>query len=199
MNALITTIFCVGSLVTFVGTIMFLVAAFRQSVLWGLAVLFLPFANIVFLIKYWYEAKKAFFIQLIGVGISIIGIIVGAAVGARAIASTIKSGDIPICSEFGIKQPGKKTVKTITKQSPVQQNHIIIPSRKNKRVAKKPVASKSGDSTEDNFVGMNMEEAKRMLGKPMGVIESGGKMIYRYKNIELVSKDGITVTSQSRY
>ena len=188
-----------GSLVTFVGTIMFLVAAFRQSVLWGLAVLFLPFANIVFLIKYWYEAKKAFFIQLIGVGISIIGIIVGAAVGARTITSTIKSGDIPICSEFGIKQPDKKTVKTITKQSPVQQSHIIIPSQKSKRVAKKPVASKSGDSTKDNFVGMNMEEAKRMLGKPMGIIESGGKMIYRYKNIELVSEDGITVTSQSRY
>lgn len=56
----------IGALVSLVGGIWFLVVAFRQSVVWGLVVIFVPFASLVFLVKYWRDAKASFFVQLIG-------------------------------------------------------------------------------------------------------------------------------------
>jgi glutaredoxin len=49
-----------------IGGIMCIAAAFRHGILWGLAYLFVPFANLVFIIKYWSEAKKGFFISAAG-------------------------------------------------------------------------------------------------------------------------------------
>ena len=57
--------------VILIGAIMCLVAAFRQSVLWGLVYLFVPFASLVFLIKYWNEAKNGFFTSLFGLAVLI--------------------------------------------------------------------------------------------------------------------------------
>lgn len=196
MKVLITIVLCVGSLVTLVGSIMFLVVAFRQSVLWGLAVLFLPFANIVFLIKYWYEAKKAFLIQLAGIGVSISGTIIGAMVGVRTITSKMKSGAIPMQHKFSFEQPSKGKIKTIIKKSPARRSYSHS-TRKSKKTAKKLIGEQGG--IENNFVGMRIEDATRILGKPMAVLKTSGKAIYRYQDIELTSEDGITVTSQNRY
>ena len=55
-----------AALVMVVGSLMVIVAAFRQSVLWGLAYLFLPFAALVFIIKYWAEAKAGFLTSMVG-------------------------------------------------------------------------------------------------------------------------------------
>jgi hypothetical protein len=40
------------------------IVAFKQHILWGLAVLFVPFAPIVFAIMYWHDSKKPFLINL---------------------------------------------------------------------------------------------------------------------------------------
>jgi len=56
----------IGALLSLAGGIWFLVVAFRQSVVWGLVVIFVPFASLVFLVKYWQDAKASFFVQLIG-------------------------------------------------------------------------------------------------------------------------------------
>ena len=40
------------------GQIMLLVAAFRTSIVWGLCVIFVPFAMLVFLFSYWQVARK---------------------------------------------------------------------------------------------------------------------------------------------
>lgn len=64
-----------GLLAMFVGGIMTLVAAFRQSLLWGFAYLFVPFASLVFLFKHWAEAKMGFFISLIGLAIFVVPIV----------------------------------------------------------------------------------------------------------------------------
>jgi len=53
-------------LTVFVGSLMILIAAFRTSILWGLAHLFIPFAAWVFLIRYWNEAKSGVLITVIG-------------------------------------------------------------------------------------------------------------------------------------
>jgi hypothetical protein len=48
-------------LVAFVGSIWLVVVAFRKGgMLWGFLTLFVPFANIVFAVKFWPDAKKPF-------------------------------------------------------------------------------------------------------------------------------------------
>ena len=50
--------------VSMIAAVWLLVVAFKRSMLWGLAVMFVPFANIVFVVKNWDDAKKPFLINL---------------------------------------------------------------------------------------------------------------------------------------
>jgi len=59
-----------------IGWIWFLVAAFRESIWWGLACLFIPIVQLIFLIVHWREARKPFFLQLLGLVIIIVAIII---------------------------------------------------------------------------------------------------------------------------
>ncbi len=63
----------IGFVVSLIGSVMFLIAAFREGALWGLAVLFLPLAPLIFLVSYWDQAKKGFLIQLGGAGLLLLG------------------------------------------------------------------------------------------------------------------------------
>ena len=57
-----------------VGTgIWMLVLAFRKRIWWGLAVLFVPLANLVFLIVEWSEAKRPFFFSLLAIPLGLGG------------------------------------------------------------------------------------------------------------------------------
>jgi hypothetical protein len=64
MEALGMILLGIGVIVSAVGGIWFLVVAFQESVLWGLCCLFVPFAALVFLIKFWDRAARPFFVQL---------------------------------------------------------------------------------------------------------------------------------------
>jgi hypothetical protein len=66
-----------GVVIFVIGGLFFLVAAFRESILWGLACLFIPIASIFFLIMHWPVAKKPFFIQLAGCAVTLVGAIIG--------------------------------------------------------------------------------------------------------------------------
>lgn len=56
-----------GGLINLIGGLMLISVAFRESALWGLAVWLVPFAGLVFLVKFWDESKHAFFLSLMGV------------------------------------------------------------------------------------------------------------------------------------
>ena len=58
-----------------VGSIFALLAGFRESVLWGLGMLFVPFVGLIFLVMHWSKAKNSFFLQLYGLGFLIAGAI----------------------------------------------------------------------------------------------------------------------------
>lgn len=62
-----------GILITLVGLVKFLVAAFREGIGWGLGVLFLAPVGLVFLVRNWEETKKSFFLQLGGIALIIAG------------------------------------------------------------------------------------------------------------------------------
>lgn len=56
-----------------IGAIGFLIAAFKNSILWGLGCLLFSPISIVFLVLYWQDAKNPFFLQLIGILIVFLG------------------------------------------------------------------------------------------------------------------------------
>ena len=60
-------LFFVGAIVAGIGGIWFLIAAFQESVLWGLGCLFLGPVSLIFLILHWDTAGKPFLVQLAGV------------------------------------------------------------------------------------------------------------------------------------
>ena len=62
-----------GFTVILIGAIGFLIAAFKNSILWGLGCLLFSPISIVFLILYWQDAKNPFFLQLIGILIVFLG------------------------------------------------------------------------------------------------------------------------------
>lgn len=68
-----------GMILMLVGMIFFIIVAFRTSLLWGLAVLFLPVMWLVFLVVEWREAKRPFFWQLWGIALVMLGVFAMAA------------------------------------------------------------------------------------------------------------------------
>jgi hypothetical protein len=64
-----------GIILLLLGHLFFIIAAFRESILWGLAVLFLPIVPLIFLIVHWGRAKGPFFMELWGVVLMLIGIL----------------------------------------------------------------------------------------------------------------------------
>jgi type IV pilus assembly protein PilA len=71
------------TLVVIAGGIWGLVVAFQESVGWGLLVMFVPCASVVFLAQHWQRAKGPFFLRLGAIGAMLSGLLVWAiAVGA---------------------------------------------------------------------------------------------------------------------
>ncbi len=63
----------VGLGIFIIGGIGTLIAAFKTSILWGIACLLIAPVSLLFLIMHWNNAKNPFFLQLIGFGIMFLG------------------------------------------------------------------------------------------------------------------------------
>lgn len=63
-----------GLLLAAFGGIWLLVVAFRESVLWGLGVVFIPFVSVIFAIIHWDDAKWPFLINLAGTILFFVGV-----------------------------------------------------------------------------------------------------------------------------
>lgn len=85
MELLGTALLFLGIAISAVAGIWFLVVAFRQSILWGLGCLFVPFVSLIFLIVHWSEAKRPFLWSLI----ALIPIIAGVALSGGSFAEAL--------------------------------------------------------------------------------------------------------------
>ncbi|MFT6898781.1 MAG: hypothetical protein ACJA13_003208 [Paraglaciecola sp.] len=72
MTTMIITL--LGLLIFIVGGVLLLIEAFGQSILWGLACFFINPVCLVFIVRYWDEAKMSFYIQLTGLSLILIGL-----------------------------------------------------------------------------------------------------------------------------
>jgi len=73
----------VGGVIMLVGSLMFVVNAFKVSVAWGLGVLFLAPVGLVFLVKNWKESKVSFLIQIGGLALVVAGALLGSPVATQ--------------------------------------------------------------------------------------------------------------------
>lgn len=72
-----TALVLLGLALVLVGELLFLVAAFRESLGWGLLLLFVPPLALLFLILHWSKAKAGFVLQLWGIACVVLGAWVG--------------------------------------------------------------------------------------------------------------------------
>jgi len=61
-----------GLITALVGAVKTIIAAFRQSVFWGLAYLFIPLAALLFWIRHWSEAREGVILRFKGLGLALI-------------------------------------------------------------------------------------------------------------------------------
>ena len=67
----------IGFGIAFIGAIGMLIAAFRESIWWGLGCLLFSPASLAFLILHWQDAKNPFFLQLLGVAVALVAVALG--------------------------------------------------------------------------------------------------------------------------
>jgi hypothetical protein len=63
----------VGFFTALIGSLLFIIAGFREGIWWGLGVLFVPFVDLIFLIMRWRVAAKPFWISLVGLVFCFLG------------------------------------------------------------------------------------------------------------------------------
>jgi hypothetical protein len=68
-----TLLVILGAIAMLVGGIWLLIEAFKESVLWGLGSIFIPFVSLVFVIMHWGVSKNPFLIQIGGLVLLVIG------------------------------------------------------------------------------------------------------------------------------
>ena len=74
LNALGGLAMAAGLIMILLGAVMFIVAAFQESILWGIGVLVFPVLQLVFLVVNWSRAKGPFFMQLYGIAFVLIAV-----------------------------------------------------------------------------------------------------------------------------
>ena len=94
-----------GSLVAIGASIWLIVRAFGVSVGWGLACLFIPFAQLVFLFRHWEEGRKPFLVSLGGAAGAGLGCFLAIALGVMPARNVRSAGALPA----GVIQEGSLT------------------------------------------------------------------------------------------
>ena len=80
MAALISiTLIAIGFLIALFFGIKLLIIAFRESVLWGLGSLFVPFVGLIFVIMHWEQTKKPFLYSFLAIPFYIVGFLLAPA------------------------------------------------------------------------------------------------------------------------
>ena len=118
MNALGITLLVLGGIAAIIGGIMMVVAAFRQSIWWGLAYLFVPVASLVFVFVHWAEAKKGVLINLAG-----FVLLVGGAFAMAPVRAAL-TGNVPFEWLTPAANGKADAAKDLTAQIQAAREHI---------------------------------------------------------------------------
>jgi hypothetical protein len=174
-----------GFVLMTVGGLWFLVAAFRVGVMWGIAVLFIPFANFFFLIQYWYDAKRPFLYHFLGVLLVIVGVSMLFNASHQFATQRMAAIEEEIKRQFSQMEQGPRGAFDFQEDGP-EHNPAT------------PKARYDGDIKDLNLVGRTLQEARELLGPPKAMFTTeDGVTYFNYPGLELVAPDGMTISSQS--
>lgn len=96
MPILFILLFLLGLILSLSGAIIGIVQSFQESATWGLLYLFVPFASLVFVVKFWNRkwVRNSLFLSLGGVLMFIIGALIGPMAVQQAYSDlSLESGD----------------------------------------------------------------------------------------------------------
>lgn len=68
-----------GWMFIILGGLSILVKAFKENVGWGLGCLFIPILQLVFIFMHWNETRYVFYLQLVGAGSVLLGLLLAPA------------------------------------------------------------------------------------------------------------------------
>jgi hypothetical protein len=188
---LILVSFWIGGIISFIGSVLFTVSAFRYSIGWGFAVLFLPFAGFLFLVLHFAEVEKAFFIQLAGFGVTVIGFVIGVYI--------LKYDPNGMIANRALTKQPASAIKQVKQRKPkISKSLKKTVSSVSAKVAE-PLENVVDRSIHQNFVGMPLKKVEEKLGKPKAIMTINKQTIYRYSDIEFVSDDNKIISGQNYY
>jgi hypothetical protein len=82
MSMLGIALIAVGGIAALITSILILVEAFKESILWGLGSLIVPFVILIFIATHWSETGKLFLYNLAGSAVLVVGSVI-AGMGAQ--------------------------------------------------------------------------------------------------------------------
>jgi len=170
-------LFVLAMILSMVGSIWLIIAAFREHILWGLAVLLLPIASLVFVITHWEEARIPFFINLASIGIFVVGIF-----------SMPSPTDGMVSSADGVTEAPAETFSFFDPISKWKE--------KREQAARQKIINSETEGR--GFTGWTLLEVEEKHGPPQGRAEINGKIEYNYPELRLIliSTNGLTVTGE---
>jgi thiol-disulfide isomerase/thioredoxin len=199
---LLLALLAVGVLVAAIGSIVFVVAAFRAHVGWGIAVLLVPLAGLAFLITHWPEARKGFWIQMLGMALMISGLgIAFVTMGEEALRQVPRRAHMPAIPQLpraltaavprlagGAAHPtGTVAVAVSPGRAPGRGDAAVAPP------GSPPAAELMNDP--QTFVGRSLADVKAAMGPPKGRMMVGQRTCLLYDGVSVFSDDGMTVAT----
>ncbi len=169
-------LFLLATLVSTVGTVALLIAAFRVGVGWGLAVLFLPFANIVFAVKYWDKAKLGILLQLGGTALATVAVFafgLGAVMAGRG--GGFEGSDLPMFGGAVEPTPAASPATPTPPPAPEPAPTVYLPEALvDYTPAARPVMPRPTVGPEEEFV-LTLQNASQRVGWTMRVTTTDGR------------------------
>ncbi|NQU38867.1 MAG: thioredoxin family protein [Lentisphaerae bacterium] len=190
MAILMGVLLLVGWIVLMVGGIMLIVAAFRHSVVWGLCVLFLGPAGLIFLIMHWEEAKPAFRIQMLGLLIFI------GCVGLLALQGpTMMQPLLQKLAETGLSEKHTAAFQKLALETMGEEMGGEMDGEWGEDVPPEPAQPVQVDGKDPKSLeGATLAEVREKLGRPKGEMKSGRELCLLYDKLTVFSADGETVS-----
>ena len=183
---------CLGALCVVIGAILLIVAAFRESVGWGLAVIFIPFASLVFLFKHWDAAKVAFLFQ--AGGIALVGVLfsMGLLSGINLMRRAVADGLVQK-SHYVIITPTTNFVAEAPAPAQAAETPADAPAA--------PLAEPAGEEDPKDPMrlrGRSLDDVVKIMGPPRGRMLADQRVCLLYPGFSFFSDDGRTISSVQR-
>ncbi len=169
MPGLVGIFMMLGGLLMLVGLVLILIKAFKESFLWGLLVLLIPFLGaLAFVANNWREAKNGFYVLFIGTMLALIAVY-GGADKELELADKIAKVDSKVAEETGVSLkdiPQSDKVAELLEKRPTE---VEVPNQAE-------AEAMGVDAKEDVFEEEALAELESVeikpLSEPTGLVES---------------------------